>query len=189
MNVVVVLGNGLEDIQNDCTYNTIEFLLIFNDLIREVIFVLINLFIGLFENNLVYSSYFTLRKQFSSTLSVPTFVDLASRSYALFMRFKRDLIRMLMFITCVNMSTATTNSNLKMTARFTDHRTIIMNFNCTQTPARRGGQIYMIIRCHLEATSGQNLMEGRQMRKKGLNFKCDQESENAMQFSIVFFTF
>lgn len=110
------------------------------------------------------------------------------------MRFKRDLIRMLMFITCVNMSTATTNSNLKMTARFADHRTIIMNFNCTQTPARRGGRIYMIIRCHLEATSGQNLMEGRQMRKKGLNLnvsrkflkeKSSENVKNSQLFNIT----
>lgn len=146
-----------------------------SDLIRPVVFILINWFILLLEKHSLYSLYFALRKQFSSTLSVPTFVDLASRLYALFMRFKRDLIRMLMFITCVNMSTATTNSNLKMTARFADHRMIIMNFNCTQTPARRGGRIYMIIRCHLEATSGQNLMEGRQMRKKGLNLNVSRE--------------
>lgn len=56
--------------------------------------------------------YFTIRKQFSVDFIRSDIRRFSfSVCYALFMRFKRDLIRMLMFITCVNMST--TNSNFE----------------------------------------------------------------------------
>lgn len=89
------------------------------------------------------------------------------------MRFKRDLIRMLMFITCVNMSTATTNSNLKMTARFADHRAaIIMNFNCTQTLAQPTGSANLYDNPVSFGSDERTEFNGEATEKKGLNFKC-----------------